>query len=333
MASDPLEILRTRKSTTDNRLKQMTERLGPARPHVSDYACVYATGSVGRGEASTFSDLDVFILTDTTASKDSPKPRLNSLDAIRLQNALIEANQAEGFPLFSDDGGYLKVHTLTDMIEKLGGRDDDYENLFTARILLLLESKPLLGSTFYETAVRKVLGEYWRDWQGNESDFVPAYVVNDIVKYWKVLCLNYEERTRNAGDTGKRRLLNYKLKHSRLLTCYSAILYLCYILRTKPAISLEDAYTMTQLTPTDRILKIRAATPEGESLNLIDEILEKYVEFLATTDAPKDTLLEKFGHDRFNRERRVTAKKFGDLMFELLKQIGEETPLFRYLIV
>ena len=61
MASDLLEILRTRKSTTDTRLKQLAQRLDQVHSLVNDYACVYATGSVGRGEASTFSDLDVFI--------------------------------------------------------------------------------------------------------------------------------------------------------------------------------------------------------------------------------------------------------------------------------
>jgi len=44
---------------------------------------------------------------------------------------------------FSNDGEFLRILYLEDMLEQLGGREDDYLNYFTARMLLLLESKPL----------------------------------------------------------------------------------------------------------------------------------------------------------------------------------------------
>ena len=94
------------------------------------------------------------------------------------------------------------------MTGKLGGRDDDYENLFTARMLLLLESRPLVGSQMYERAIDAVLSEYWKDYEDNRSAFRPIYLTNDIIRYWKVLCLNYDANTRGHVDPNKRRLIN-----------------------------------------------------------------------------------------------------------------------------
>jgi predicted nucleotidyltransferase len=215
------EFLANRKKKTEERFRRVQGRVRAIEPLLGDFATLYATGSYGRGEASDHSDLDVFILTETDSEK---RPKLRPLDTIRVQAALIDAATQEGLPPFSDEGAYLKPHTITDMIEKLGGPDDDYENLFTARMLLLLESRPIVGSLMYERAIDRVLDEYWRDFDENAERFLPIYLTNDLVRYWKVLCLNYEANTRYASNLNKRRLNNYKLKHSRLLTCYSALL-------------------------------------------------------------------------------------------------------------
>jgi predicted nucleotidyltransferase len=219
-------FLDERRNTTDKRFEAVEKRVATVAPLLGDFATVYATGSYGRGEASEFSDLDVFILADTDAKR---QPKLEPLNLIRVQAALIDALAAERLPEFSDQGAYLQLHSMTEMIEKLGSRDDDYENLFTARMLLLLESRPLLGTPMYDRALGLVIDEYWRDYEQNAERFLPIYLTNDLIRYWKVLCLNYEAKTRNTENPNKRRLTNYKLKHSRLLTCYSALLYFCRI--------------------------------------------------------------------------------------------------------
>lgn len=217
------------------------------------------------------------------------------------------------------------------MTEKLGGRDDDYENLFTARMLLLLESRPLLGGAMYERAIDDVLGEYWRDFSDNADDFLPIYLTNDIIRYWKVLCLNYEANTRRTEDPNKRRLINYKLKHSRLLTCYSAILYFCHLLRTQSTVAATDARAMANLSPTGRLLRIAEA--DERFTEVVSDILRLYAEFLSVTDAPKKDLLLKFNDPGYRADRHESGIEFGDRIFDLLKLVGEETRLFRYLVV
>jgi len=320
-------FLARRKESTDERFLRVQERLSRAEALLGDFATVYATGSFGRGEASDHSDLDVFILTD---ADDKGRRKLTGLDTIRLQAALIEAVDAEGLPPFSDDGIYLSPHSIKDMIDKLGGRDDDYENLFTARMLLLLESRPLIGLQFYEQAIERVVDEYWRDFQQNADRFLPIYLTNDLIRYWKVLCLNYEANTRGAENPNKRRLTNYKLKHSRLLTCYSALLYFCHLLQRTNTITHELAREMTNLTPTERLKALRG---DASVADLVDQILDLYVEFLESVDAPKSQLLARFDDPNYRGVRRESGQNFGDLIFKLLEQIGSKTKLFRYLVV
>src|SRR5206468_800733 len=120
-----------------------------------------------------------------------------------------------------------------------------------ARLLLLLESRAVMGDVVYDRAIKSVVATYWRDYAGNERHFVPVFLTNDITRYWKVLCLGYEA---HGDDTlEERRLRNYKLKYSRLLTCYSAILYLAWVLRARTTVTPEDAIDMARLTPTERL--------------------------------------------------------------------------------
>jgi hypothetical protein len=48
----------------------------------------------------------------------------------------------------------------------------------------------------------------------------------------------------------KRKLKNYKLKHSRLLTCYSALAYLLAVFATRQTVTPDDARKMVSSTPT-----------------------------------------------------------------------------------
>lgn len=327
MPDSALTFLDSRRKYTDARFLKIQKRLESASPLLGDFATVYATGSFGRGEASQHSDLDVFILTENNV--EGP-PRLTPLQTIRLQAALIDAVEEEELPPFSDEGAYLRPHSLRDMTEKLGGRDDDYDNLFTARILLLLESRPLIGKVMYQNAIDAVLDEYWKD--EDHSGFLPIYLTNDIIRYWKVLCLNYEANARRSKDPNKQRLSNYKLKNSRILTCYSAILYLCHLLGTRASISKADARAMVALSPVQRLIAISEQSAVSVQ-QLIGGILERYVEFLKTTDTSKADLLQRFSDDTYYEERRKSAMEFGGRVFELLDQIGRSTKLFRYLVV
>ena len=169
--------------------------------------CIYVTGSFGRLEASEHSDLDLFFVHKGSS-------RLNAIPRIRktlLDADLVRAVERLGFPEFSNDGEYLTVHYLDDIREALGGPNDDFKNYFTARMLLLLESRPLFNEALYADFLKKIIESYCRDYVDHEASFRPLFLTNDIMRFWRTLCLNYEHRRMalmktsvESGDTTSR---------------------------------------------------------------------------------------------------------------------------------
>jgi predicted nucleotidyltransferase len=325
------DILEARRSDTKARFERLKKELGQADKLAKDRACVYATGSVGRGEASRYSDLDLFIV----GGGDKHRRELSRLDEICLKADLIEATRKLGIPEFSGDGEYIVHYTDKELIETLGKPHDDVSNTFTARLLLLLESKPLLGKSVYENAISNVIKAYWRDYHDHKNDFIPAFLTNDILRLWRTFCVNYEARTSNepAEKKAKRKLKNYKLKHSRLLTCYSALLYLLAVFAAQKTVRPDDATNMTRLSPTARLEWLLKRKELGKAHGTVKELLSHYEEFLAATNYPEPDLVALFLDPEKSREHFRSANKLGDLTFKALGTIGQGNEFHRLLIV
>jgi predicted nucleotidyltransferase len=245
------QLLEERRSQATDRITQLQTELKAAEKLCEGRACAYITGSVSRGEASAHSDLDLFIVSKGTLRA----PDLTRLDEILIKADLIQATNKLGFPPFSGDGEYLTRHIVSELAGALGKPHDDVNNTFTARLLLLLESKPLLGKSVYDQVISDVIAAYWKDYPGRKDEFLPAFLANDILRMWRTFCVNYEARTQSipAEKKAKRKLKNYKLKHSRLLTCYSALLFLLAVFVEKQTVRPDDVKQMVSITPTERL--------------------------------------------------------------------------------
>jgi predicted nucleotidyltransferase len=325
------EVLDERRHATNERFDELKAELAAAEKLIAEKACVYATGSFGRGEASEYSDLDLFIV----GRGDKNRRELSKLEEICIEADLIEVTQRLGIPEFSGDGEYLVHYTEQDLIETLGKADDDASNTFTARLLLLLESRPLLGETVYKTVITDVIAPYWKDYTDHKTDFIPAFLANDILRLWRTFCVNYEARTSRepAERKAKRKLKNYKLKHSRLLTCYSALLYLLAIFARERTVSPEDAINMTRLSPTGRLEWVIEQPQTGEAHSTIRKLLVHYEEFLAATNHPEKELIASFLNPERSKEHMRSANTLGDLTFEALEILGQRSALHRLLVV
>jgi hypothetical protein len=332
-----------RRTYSSDRIIDLRNRFTGASRFASSIACVYATGSFGRCEASEHSDLDLFIAgrseklprDDGSGHDFGPRNLLNHLDEICVQAELIQASRSLGFPEFSGDGRYLDHHSIFEFTDTLGTERDDVANTFTARLLLLLESKPLLEDVVYDEIVLDVINGYWRDYQGHEANFMPAFLANDILRIWRTFCVNYEARTERAPEDRKAsgKLKNYKLKHSRLLTCYSALLYLLAVYNSQKSVTPADAIAMTKLTPTERLEWLRDNPDLKGARNIVEKLLSQYDRFLETTNFKEDDLIRKFMVRDESRKYGEAAHEFGDSMFEALTLIGNKSPFHRLLIV
>jgi hypothetical protein len=325
------EVLEARRAETDARFQQLQAALGAAEKLAGQKACVYATGSFGRREASKYSDLDLFIV----GLGDRNRRELSKLEEICIEADLIEATQKLGIPEFSGDGEYLVHYTQQDLIETLGKPDDDASNTFTARLLLLLESRPLLGASTYEKVITNVIAPYWRDYTDHKNDFIPAFLANDILRLWRTLCVNYEARTSKEPKEkqAKRKLKNYKLKHSRLLTCYSALLYLLAIFGGQGTVHPDDAINMTRMSPTARLGWLLKQAQIAAAHVKIQNLLDHYEKFLAATDYPEEDLIALFLDPEKSNEYMRSANTLGDLTFQAIEIIGQRSPFHRVLVV
>lgn len=325
------EILSHRREEANQRVEELRKELGDAGKICGEKACVYAIGSFGRGEANRHSDLDLFIAGLGTTDK----PVIGGLDEILIKADLIDATRKLGIPDFSGDGEYVKHYTAEELINTLGTPEDDVQNTFTARLLLLLESTPLIGATAYNQITDRVIAAYWKDYEQHKNDFMPAFLANDILRMWRTFCINYEAFTKKEPEAlmAKRRLKNYKLKHSRLLTCYSALLYLLAVFTKNATVGPIDITHMISLTPTARLEWLLKQPHCARAHELIKTLITQYEAFLQKTDASEKDLVEIFKDKEKRQERFGSKHEFGNTVFGALSAIGERNPFYRLLVV
>lgn len=299
---------------------------------LQDDTCIYTVGSGGRGEMSEHSDVDLFVARVHRAPSE--------VDAFQIRQAITRALFEMGFPEPSQGGGFLKMHTGESLCERMGTCDDDASNTLTARMLLLLESRVLLGKNAYAGLVGSVLDSYWKDVGEHAADYQPFVLVNDIVRYWRILLLNYvaknvEKERELAGPklTAERSLRSYKLRFSRCITCFSALARLLSI-TAKGAVDKKSVAGMVSERPIDRLLAVKACNPQaGEH---VDRMLELYQKFLVATSTDKPSLIESFCQRSFAHDRVQEGREFADAMFALLQELGRDgraKELFRHMVV
>jgi hypothetical protein len=310
-----------RRAYSQQRLQELDKRLEPVRELLADHRlCVYATGSYGRLEAWEKSDIDLFFLEDDA---DKTK-RLPTTAFIQLAAHLIAVTRDMGFPEFSGDGKYLEVQYVSEMEEVLGSPRDDSLNTFTGRMLLLLEGRPIHRADVHRALLQRIIGFYYRDFQDHADTFLPTFLVNDILRFWRTLTLNYEHdrlKLLALTDEDLRRkksesaLKNYKLKVSRQATCFSMVANLS---AEPPPVSPDTVLELCLTTPSERFLRLRDHDGAAE---IVDGLMEEYERFLQYTQRPDEKLVELLSEHDERHQVLESARNYGDLIYRLLLQV------------
>lgn len=290
-----------------------------------DDICVYITGSYGRGEAHSESDVDIFFV--KSGSEETNK--FTNVDKALLDAAIIKICRDLGFPEFTGGGEYLNIHYVDDILSELGGPKDDFLNYFTARMLLLLESKPIILPDLYDQIIGQMIDSYYRDYHEHESEFIPVFLVNDIHRYWRTMCLNYEHRrNRTRVDKNKSHIKNFKLKFSRMLTCFSMIACIHFL---GNQCSKEEILKIVKLSPLERLDLVADAKPDLAPL--IFRMKKEYNWFMERTGRPNREVVKWISNRRNRDSAFARARKFGDMFYELLQKISGEDDTVRYLVI
>lgn len=326
-----------RRSFTLRKTGELLSHLDAAQRLITGKACVYATGSYGRLEASGSSDLDLFIVGDVSDGdqKASGNSLLSHLDEICIKSDLIKATRSVDIKDFDGDGRYLVHYPVSKLTSTLGKSDDDSTNTFTSRLLLLLESKPLLGEDVYFNIVRKVLTAYWRDFDDHKDEFIPAYLTNDILRLWRTFCVNYEAKTERkpSQEKVKGKIKNFKLKHSRMLTCFSALIYLLAVYKQRNTVLVEDAEDMIRITPLERLEWIQGQHELVSAHDYAAKLVRQYEVFLEMTSIGESKLSEVFMNKEKSSAYASESRKFGNLMYDVLQSVGGDSLYYRMVVV
>jgi hypothetical protein len=311
-----MDIFEERRRYSHKRLEELSSSLLDLKNLIEDTApCIYATGSYGRMEASASSDLDLFFLFEGAAA-DSALPRRIEL---QLLAATIDKVSALGFEPLTER--YLEVHNLKRIERALGSPEDDMENAFTARLLLILEGRPVFDEPGFARMRDTVLGFYYRDFADHRSDFSPMFLTNDILRYWRTLCLNYEQRWAERDSAtdeakAKRALDNLKLRFNRLMTCFSMIVPLA----TRPLpVEQGDVGELMDMTPIERLQSIADRDPKARAP--VTELETQYSAWLEQSQS-RDELLESLEYRDVRVKRRAEAQAFGDGVFALVTAVA-----------
>jgi predicted nucleotidyltransferase len=325
------EFLEARVRLSTNMLDELRSEVALIMEDVQlDGLTIFAAGSFARHEASQYSDIDLFF-TYHPSGKTLEDRRTNEL---KLFGRLIDLVARLQLPSFSGDSKFLQTHDIDEMLVHLGAPEDDAGNYFTLRMLMLLESKCVYGDDAYASALRSIVAAYYRDFDGNEETFQPWFLINDIMRYWKTLLLNYESR-RNDGKTpqerSEARAKNFKLRFSRMTTCFATVAALA----SSKSATKDDVFELALLTPRERLELVSARMPEMRKM--IDELLEYYNWFLEQTSLSKEELHARIQADETRREMFARAEVYGSKMYDLLLAIddarGTSPKLLRYLVI
>ncbi|WP_159230577.1 nucleotidyltransferase domain-containing protein [Mycolicibacterium vanbaalenii] len=329
------EIFAQRATYSALRVEELRRRLS-SRPETSALPglTVFCAGSYARMEASEYSDIDLFFV---YGDPDGASSRSN-IDEIRLFSAVIETANNMGFPAFSNDGQYLCTRECSSILEHMGSPADDSLNLFTLRMLLLLESKCLVGDGIFDDVQRRVVSAYYRDYPDHQATFEPWFLINDIGRFWKTLLLNYEHKRNQPPEheiqKNKQKVRNFKLKYSRMTTCFATIAALAS-LENSP--SEEQILQIVQRTPRERLDAVRVSLPQVAEK--VRAVLDQYSWFLEQTAQTEEQLRSGFEDKKHRSERFERANNYGDAMFDLISAIGESRDsadsnrLLRYLVI
>jgi predicted nucleotidyltransferase len=330
-------------STAHSRATYSAVRLNELRNHLAPLAelnnlpelTIFGAGSYARHEASEFSDIDMFFINEG-ARVNVPELRTKSL---RLFGKIIDIIDKMNFPKFSNDCEYLTILHVDEILQNLGSRTDDHENFFTARMLLLLESKCLFGDAVFSDVKRRVIESYFVDFPDHKETFQPTFLLNDICRFWKTLLLNYENKRNLPGGVKaeeperkiKQKVRNFKLKYSRMTTCFASIAALG---SHNTPVTIEQVFELTEMTPRERLESVAARLPTTR--DAVSEVLSQYAWFLEMTGLPTQRLEDHFS----DKERRIEmfrkANAYGDTMFQLLQVIdreGQGERLLRTLVI
>jgi hypothetical protein len=207
--------------------------------------CIALAGSFGRLEGSASSDAD-YILVVQNCEHAAIK---NDVDVV------IAAVRDSGATLPNKSGVFAAPRTRAQLIDTVGQPDEE-SDVLGKRMLLLLESRPVYGDNAFAELLKQIFTRYTRYHEGEPAKEF-AFLLNDLIRYFRYICVNYESNFWRENE--KWALRNLKLRHSRVLMYAGLLFILGEASRHIYEDRMDVVWQALPLTPLERLAKVYAA--------------------------------------------------------------------------
>lgn len=285
-------------------------------------ADIVLLGSIAREECSFQSDCDYYVL-QNGAPPHTTRKLITIMERIQ-----------EDFPV-GEPGGkgvFGEIVVAANLYESIGLELDSNANM-TRRVLLLSESKPVtLGQTHTEV-IDNILRRYCADYlppnRSKDSPAkVPRYLLNDLVRYWRTMTVDFGTKRWRTGDSHLRLA---KLRITRKILFAGP---LATVLIAPKSIDTNDklqSYLKKSLAapPLAQIAK-HVGSMSKKSQKAVKILLQNYDQFISILSGHKREVLKGTRGDSKSREElREQCQEIGNKIQSSLEQIFYNDPLFK----
>jgi predicted nucleotidyltransferase len=296
-------------------------------------------GSLARREwIDSESDLDWTYFVDGQAISRHLKIAQEIKAVLAHEIRIIDGQPKRRFGEPGQTGTFGNLAFSHQLVHLIGGQDDTNKNM-TQRILLLLESVPIGSRSAYDRVARAVIDRYLEEeghllLEGVNRFKVPRFLLNDIVRFWRTMAVDFASKQRDRGGDGWG-LRNAKLRFPRKLIFASGLLicFACYLdedLRNKISTESHDInlkhlanhiWNYVNLTPLDIVASLvdQVGVPGPVSKNLF-AAYDEFIAIMSDKDARaalKKTRAQESRTDSVFRRIREISRQFENGLNEL----------------
>lgn len=274
-------------------------------------------GSVARRECTRGSDVDLFFLFDGKETDDETR---------EAQQAYRRRLEKDGLSMPASGGVFEKPLGVDRLVDTIGGGDDTNE-FITRRMLFLLEGEWIHNRTMFERTRDRLIEGYVADGLGDGK--LCMFLLNDIIRYWRTICVDFEHKTADAAKPRAVRLM--KLRFSRILLYVGGV---AAVSQTRDLAVAEKRRKLGNLLAIWPIARLR--TIFGDEMDLP---LSRYAVFLdCLNDGNRRAALELPGDEGLNtqvyRDLVEEARQFKEDLYGLLMdEFGPEDDIFKAIVL